>query len=92
MWEISPLIALVDFALYSPMGEIVAPRVDLAKMEADQQRGSGEDPLDQEVASCQFQDATLASFSCLMTSRRQIRNPRSATSAASEAVGIKVSL
>ena len=74
------------------MGEIVAPRVDLAKMEADQQRVLGEDLLDQEVGSYQFRDAALASFFCVMTFRRQTRNPRSATSAGSEVVGIKVSL
>lgn len=82
----------MDFVLYSPMGVIVAPRVDLAKMEADRQRGSEEDLLDQEVGSCQFRDSILASFFCVMTSHRQTRNPRSATSAGSEVVGIEVSL
>ena len=40
------MIVLVDFVLYSPMAEIEAPQVELAKMAVDRQKGLEEDLLD----------------------------------------------
>ena len=79
MKETCPLIASVDFVLYSPMGGIGAPQVDLAKMAVDRQMQPDDDPLDQDVWSCQLQRAISTKFFCVKTSHRQTRTPRSAT-------------
>lgn len=72
------------------MGEMEAPQVDLAKMAVDRQKGLEEGFLDLEFGSCHF--LISASFFCEKTSRRQTRNPRLATSAGSEVVGVRVPL
>ena len=70
------------------MAEIEVREVDLAMIAMEQQEEPEEGLLDQKVGSYYFQSVISVSPFCVGIFHHQTRNPRSATLAGSEVVGL----